>query len=210
MKDKLKNFVQEHREAFDTFEPRAELWQEICQELPAARKEAKVIKISFGQRASFSADALFMRVAAAIVLLFACGLTLFLMKQNTPKAANTIAATSQNRLQNISPEIVEVEAYYTSQIQEKKSELSAYDLKLLGLNSDAGIDQELARLDSSYTQLKQELYTTPNTDLVVEAMIQNLQIRIEVLNRQLEVLQKMEGKQVKPNAEPVKNQTTHV
>lgn len=210
MKDKLKNFVQEHRQAFDTFEPRAELWQEICQELPAARKEAKVIKISFGQRASFSADALFMRVAAAIVLLFACGLTLFLMKQNTPKAANTIAATSQNRLQNISPEIVEVEAYYTSQIQEKKSEMSAYDIKLLGLNSEAGIDQELARLDSSYTQLKKELYTTPNTDRVVEAMIQNLQIRMEVLNRQLEVLQKMEDKQVKPNAKPVNNQTTHV
>jgi len=209
MKDKLKDFVHEHREAFDTFEPRAELWQEICRELPPAPKEAKVIKISFGQRASFSADALFMRVAAAIVLLFACGLTLFLMKQNTPKAANTIAAASQNRLQKISPEIVEVEAYYTSQIQEKKSEMSAYDLKMLGLNSEAGIDQELARLDSSYIQLKKELYTTPNTDRVVEAMIQNLQIRIEVLNRQLEVLQKMGDKKIKPNAEPVQSQTTH-
>jgi len=210
MKDKLKDFVHEHREAFDTFEPRAELWQEICRELPATSKEAKVIKISFGQRASFIADALFMRMAAAVLLLLACGLTLFMMKQSTPKAANTIAAASQNRLQHISPEIVEVEAYYASQIQEKKSELSAYDLKLLGLSSDGGIDQELARLDSSYTQLKKELYTTPNTDRVEEAMIQNLQIRMEVLNRQLEALQKMEGKQVKPDAKPVKNQTSHV
>ncbi|MBF9253343.1 hypothetical protein I2I11_08570 [Pontibacter sp. 172403-2] len=209
MRDKLKDFVHEHREAFDTFEPRADLWQEICRDLPAAPREAKVIKISFGQRASFSADALFMRVAAAILLLFACGLTLFLMKQASPGAANTIATANQARLQKISPEIVEVEAYYTSQIQKKKSELSAYDLKLLGLNGDADIDQELARLDSSYTQLKKELYTTPNTDRVVEAMIQNLQIRMEVLNRQLEVLQKIEHKQKQPDSEPVKNNTTH-
>ncbi|WP_242923522.1 hypothetical protein [Pontibacter liquoris] len=209
MKDKLKEFVQEHRDEFDRFEPRAELWQEICPELPAAGKEAKVINIKFGERASFSADFLFMRIAAAILLLFACGLTLFLTKHNTPQATQTIAFTSQNKLQKIAPEIVEVEAYYASQIQEKKSELSEYDLKVLGMSSDAGIDKELARLDSSYTQLKKELYTTPNTDRVVEAMIQNLQIRIEVLNRQLEVLQKIEDKQKQPTTEPAKDETTH-
>ncbi|WP_347159626.1 hypothetical protein [Pontibacter chitinilyticus] len=209
MEDKLKGFVSEHRDAFDTFEPRAELWQEICQELPSPLKEAKVINIKFGERASFSADFLFMRIAAAVLLLLTCGLTLFVMKQKAFTGTSTIAAASQNKLQKIAPEIVEVEAYYTSQIQEKKSELSVYDKKVLGLSGDAGIDSELARLDSSYTELKKELYTTPNTDRVVEAMIQNLQIRMEVLNRQLDVLQKIEDKQKGPTSEPVRDETTN-
>jgi hypothetical protein len=68
----------------------------------------------------------------------------------------------------------------------------------------------MARLDSSYTQLKKQLYTTPNTDKVMGAMIQNLQLRIEVLNRQLEVLQRVEKLQKQQNSEPQKDETSNV
>lgn len=219
MKDRLKEFVNENREEFDVFEPRPELWQEICQQMPSTakqekmpRKEAKIISINFGERLNFSADFMFMRVAATIVLLLACGLTLLLVKQNTPAAPDTTiaAATSQPALSQIAPEMVEVEAYYTSLINNKREELSEYDLKVLGLDEAQEIDRELARLDSSYTQLKKQLYTTPNTDQVMGAMIQNLQIRIEVLNRQLEVLQKIEKLQNENATEPKYNETTTI
>ncbi|MFD2246151.1 hypothetical protein [Pontibacter ruber] len=216
MKEGLEKFVSEHRDEFDVFEPRPELWQKICPHVPPIeqvkdKKEAKVISFSFGERASFSADMFFMRVAAAIILLLGCGLTLFLMKQNTPEAAYTIAATTeQAKLRKIAPELVEVEAYYTSQIEEKKSQLTEYDLKVLGLDEQQDIDRELARLDSSYTQLKKQLYTTPNTDKVMGAMIQNLQIRIEVLNRQLEVLQRIEKLQKQRTTQPQKDETSNV
>jgi hypothetical protein len=211
MKDSLEKFVSENREDFDVFEPRPELWQSICPQVPPkAKKEAKVISINFGERVSFSADMLFMRVAASIILLLGCGLTLFLVKQSAPEAAYTLAATEQGQLRKIAPELVEVEAYYTSQINEKKDQLTAYDLKVLGLDEQQDIDRELARLDSSYTQLKKQLYTTPNTDKVMGAMIQNLQLRIEVLNRQLEVLQRVEKLQKQRNTEPQKNETSNV
>ena len=210
MKDRLKEFVSEHRDEFDVFEPRPDLWQNICQETQAPRKEAKVISIKFGERASFSADFLFMRVAAAIVLLLGCGLTLFLMKQNTPDTSTMVAASEQKVISNIAPEIVEVEAYYVSQIEEKKSELSEYDKKVLGLGDQKEIDRELARLDSSYLVLKKQLYTTPNTEEIVEAMVQNLQIRIEVLNRQLEVLQSIKKMERTINAELKENETTNI
>ena len=65
-------------EDFDVFEPRPELWQEICSDLNTQkaiekkpRKEAKVISINFGERLNFTADFMFMRVAATIVLLLA-------------------------------------------------------------------------------------------------------------------------------------------
>lgn len=193
MKDRLKDFVSEHRDDFDVYEPRPELWQEICQEFPVKKKEeTKVIKFSFGDSFSFSGDMLFMRVAAAVILLVGCGLTLWLTKQSASEGKYTLVAANQPAIQKIAPELVEVEAYYTSQLKSKKEELSDYDMKVLGLDEKKEIDREIARLDSSYIQLKKQLLTAPNTDKVMNAMIQNLQIRIEVLNRQLEVLQKIE------------------
>ncbi|MCX2738544.1 hypothetical protein [Pontibacter anaerobius] len=210
MKDRLEKFVQDNREEFDVFEPRPELWQHICHDLPkqSPEKEARVIKVNFGERASFSADFFFMRVAAAIVLLLGCGLTIFLMKQQAPDTTNTLAAATS--INAIAPELPEVEAYYVSQIEAKKSELSEYDLKVLGLDEQQVIDKELARLDSSYVQLKKQLYTTPNTDEIVGALIQNLQIRIKVLNRQLEVLQSLEQNKQEPNQEPQNDDTSNV
>ncbi|HEY4651316.1 MAG TPA: hypothetical protein VIG72_07865 [Pontibacter sp.] len=208
MKDRLKDFVSEHREEFDVYEPRPELWQEICQELPAKRRgETKVIKFSFGDSFSFSGDLVFMRVAAAIILLIGCGLTLWLTKQSAAENSYTLAAANQPAIQKIAPEMVEVEAYYTSQLKEKKQELSAYDLKVLGLDEKKDIDRELARLDSSYIQLKKQLLIAPNTDKVMNAMIRNLQLRVEVLNRQLEVLQKINKLQKQTTDEIVSNET---
>ena len=217
MKNRLEKFVQDHREEFDVFEPRTELWQQICQDLPqqTPEKEAKVIKFSFGDRASFSADYFFMRVAAAIVLLLGCGLTIFLMKQQTPESAYTLASTESITTASlevgaIAPELPEIEAYYVSQIEEKKSELSEYDLKVLGLDEQQVIDKELARLDSSYTVLKQQLYTSPNTEEIVNAMVQNLGIRVRVLNRQLEVLQRLQKINKETNLKQQTNDTSNV
>ena len=217
-KDRLENFVQDNREEFDVFEPRPELWQHICRDLSQEspeKKEAKVIKFSFGERASFSADFFFMRVAAAIVLLVGCGLTLFLMKQQPPETAYTLASTESieteaPELSSIAPELPEIEAYYASQIEEKKSELSEYDLKVLGLDEQQVIDKELAQLDSSYTQLKKQLYTSPNTEEIVNAMIQNLWIRVRVLNKQLEVLQRLQKMNTETNDKQQTNDSSNV
>ena len=208
MEDRLKDFVSEHRDDFDVYEPRPELWQEICQKLPVKKKEeTKVIKFNFGETFSFSGDMVFMRVAAAVILLIGCGLTLWLTKINAPEGNYTDAAVSQPAINKIAPELAEVEAYYTSQLKDKKEELSEYDMKVLGLDEKKEIDREIARLDSSYIQLKKQLLTTPNTDKVMNAMIQNLQIRIEVLNRQLEVLQKIEKLQKQTTEETLNDET---
>ncbi|MBB6611322.1 hypothetical protein H7F15_09760 [Pontibacter sp. Tf4] len=209
MKDRLKDFVSEHRDEFDVYEPRPELWQEICQEISVEkeRQETKVIRFSYGDNFSFSGNLAFMRVAAAILLLLGCGLTLWMTKQRTEEGTYSLAAATQPAIQKIAPELVEVEAYYTSQLKSKKEELSEYDMKVLGLDEKRDIDRELARLDSSYIQLKKQLLTAPNTDKVMNAMIQNLQIRIEVLNRQLEVLQKIETLQKQTTEEQLSNET---
>ena len=78
------------------------------------------------------------------------------------------------------------------------------------MDEDQEIDRELARLDSSYLQLKKQLITTPNTEEIVGALIQILQIRIDVLNRQLEILQNLEKLEQNLNNELKENETTNV
>jgi hypothetical protein len=178
MDDKLKNFINEHRDEFDTFEPRPDLWQDISKELPQ-KKTARVI-------------------SAAVVLLIAA---VFVIRQyiptnqtNDPAGATTTAAS----LEKIAPQMAEVESYYTSLINEKKAQMGNFDLKSLGINDN--LQQDIAVLDSAYAKLKTELLTTPNKEQIMDAMIQNLQLRMEILNQQLKTLE---------DIRKIKQQTKH-
>jgi phage shock protein A len=50
---------------------------------------------------------------------------------------------------------------------------------------------DIKRLDSTYTLLKQQLPVNPNKEELLEAMIYNLQLQIELLNQQLNIIQKI-------------------
>ncbi len=68
-------------------------------------------------------------------------------------------------------------------------EVSAYDLKALGIEED--LQGDISGLDSSYARLKRELVNTPNKERIIEAMIINLQMRMDILNQQLKTLEKI-------------------
>jgi hypothetical protein len=188
MDDKLKNFINEHRDEFDTFEPRPDLWQDISKELPQ-KKTARVISLTYARMWQY---------AAAVVLLIAA---VFVIRQyiptnqtNDPAGATTTAAS----LEKIAPQMAEVESYYTSLINEKKAQMGNFDLKSLGINDN--LQQDIAVLDSAYAKLKTELLTTPNKEQIMDAMIQNLQLRMEILNQQLKTLE---------DIRKIKQQTKH-
>ena len=193
MKESLEDFVRAHRDEFDSFEPRPDLWQDICEELTApVKKETKIIGFN-------SRD--FLRYAAAAVLLLATGFGLRLVTQkNNQVAGNTMA---QVQLAKVAPEMAEVESYYTRVINQKKSKLNDIDLKAIGMDEEW--NQELAQLDSSYQKLKKELLINPDKEKVIAAMTRNLHIRLEILNRQLQVLERINTIKDQP-----KNEITNV
>lgn len=89
-------------------------------------------------------------------------------------------------IKKINPELAEVEVYYTSLIDQKRKELkeinpSAYD----------EFEKDFAKLDSAYQQLRKGFKKSPNQEQVSNAMIQNLRLRIEILERQIEILEKI-------------------
>ncbi|AMM51424.1 hypothetical protein TH61_09885 [Rufibacter sp. DG15C] len=197
MKDRLEDFVKAHRDEFDSFAPRPDLWQEIAADLepgqttmhvePTAGKEASILSMNWNVA---------WRYAAAVAMLVSVFLTAWYYGANSAQAPQ-LAATQPASLEKIAPELKQIETQFVSIIEQKESQLQEYDLKALGMEKEW--EQEAKALDASYNQLKQELYTTPNKAELIQAMSDNLKMRIAILNRQLAILE---------NIQTVKKQST--
>ncbi|MFB9865193.1 hypothetical protein [Rufibacter immobilis] len=197
MKDKLKDFVQDHRDEFDSFAPRPDLWQDIAAELQqenskpmlaVAPEPAQAKVFSLNWNTAF-------RYAAAVAVLVMVAFTARYFISNSADQTGSVAATQPVTLDKIAPELRQIETQYVQVIQEKKSELRA-----LGVG-----DIQFADLDSAYNELKKELYTTPNKEVLLQAMSDNLKMRIALLNQQLEVLENRSKEQTR-----VRHETTNI
>ncbi|MET4108665.1 hypothetical protein [Hymenobacter sp. UYP22] len=96
--------------------------------------------------------------------------------------ATTAAAGPEQRLASA---VQRMESYYATQIAERQQELHEVAAETVGVAPKADWQQELAALDSTYQQLKAELYRNPEPDVVLEAMNRNMQIRLDLLTQQL-------------------------
>lgn len=75
-----------------------------------------------------------------------------------------------------------MERYYIAQLNDRKTQLAQ-----LAPAATAEWARELVGLDSSYQQLKRELPQHPQPEVVLTAMNRNLQIRLDILDQQLEL-----------------------
>ena len=83
------------------------------------------------------------------------------------------------------------EYYYQMVIHEKLEKIKAYD-EALSERIKKDFFQELSTLDAAYQTMKRELVESQSNEQVISAMIHNLQLRIDVLNKQLEILNEIE------------------
>jgi hypothetical protein len=100
----------------------------------------------------------------------------------SPSGELTPSAVNQNRNARLDTAVRGMETYYVSQLNDRKAELSQ-----LAPEAAAEWSRELVDLDSSYQQLKRELPRHPQPEVVLTAMNRNLQIRLDILDRQLEL-----------------------
>ena len=101
---------------------------------------------------------------------------------NGPEWQATAAAAGPE--QRLASAVQRMEAYYAAQLMERQQELRQIDAETAAAPR-ADWQQELAALDSTYQQLKTELYRNPEPDVVLEAMNRNMQIRLDLLAQQL-------------------------
>ena len=170
MDDRLEKFLKTHREDLDDKIPRNDLWEGIARELPNAKQRR------------ISKPVIFWRAAAVILLLFSSWLVFDKLTQGTQEG--TIVA-------DLNPQLIEAEDYYISLIDQKREEILMISEKY-----EFGSDflYEIDQLDSMYVVLKQDM-ANGNEENLVDAMILNLQLRIEILNQQLSIIQSIENNQ---------------
>ena len=191
MSNQLEKFVRDNRDQFDSDEPSPQVWKELEKQLSPKKNNGKVIAMRF----------LRLSAAAAILVLAGLGVySLFNNKKvdNTAKNEKTTApaATGNDDILNkINPVYAKEVYHFTQLIELKQSELKQIEKDNPELYKQFITD--IDKLDSSYNALKKELPDNPNREQLLEAMIQNLRLQTELLNQQLEIIQKI--KQSKSN-----------
>ena len=173
MGDRLEKYIRAHRNEMDFKEPRKDLWEDIAQQLPKP-----------DSRKQTSRSFILWRAAAVILLVISSWLAY-------DKVSQYISDDEPVNLAEISPELHEAELFYVTLIEQKSDEINMLSRKY-GLEEHFHGDIEM--LDSMYVTLKNDL-KFGNEEVLIDAMILNLQMRIEILNTQLSIIQSIENRQ---------------
>jgi hypothetical protein len=196
-KDKLERFVRDNHEAFDDKEPSLDLWKRIEAGLDkSSLDKPKLEQAGLGTASPFLQvhknrslaegrqigwPILDWRVAASIAVLLLAGCFLYMNQQyGVTKQPEVIAA---------SPSYAKEVVHYTQLIDDKRAELKQMTEDNPALYQEFATD--LDRLERSYQSLRADLPKNPNQEVLIQAMIQNLQLQINLLNEQLRVIQRI-------------------
>ena len=205
MKDKLQRFVRDNREAFDVYEPSDDLWNRLNQQLPVGETTsdpeitAPPLPVAEAPK-TVNEDAkngnaynpfkrtwqnLNWRVAASIALVAGLGWFGYRINQN-------YGITEAPEVAMADPTFAKQVSQYTQLIDNKRSELRQMTESNPNLYKEFAV--ELDQLERSYQNLKSDLPKNPNQEVVIQAMIQNLQWQIDLLNQQLDIIQRIKNK----------------
>ncbi|WP_258104341.1 hypothetical protein [Marinoscillum sp. MHG1-6] len=160
MGDLLEKYVIDHRQEFDDLDPSENLWGSIKKNLNPVERTGT--------------DRSWIWKVAAVVFLASTIALVIERQMDMGTSEETIAKQ----------EFYEAESYYFHQINQKKKELS--DLGIKDKNYDLLVEEQY--LDGYYQELKKDYFGKMNNDQVKDAMIQNLRMRIRILNDQIKIL----------------------
>ena len=172
MNKSLEEKLREQRDAMDSLEPSAGLWDKIDQELD--QKEDPKTKRLGGGRWYWQ--------AAAVIFFSLSAYLLFDRYQEPP------AQMADVLYERLGTDFVEIEQYYGQVISLKRRELEGYSNQYPGISEI--VDTDLNTLNEEYKLLEQE-FIISNNQAVVDAMIENLRTRIDILSSQIEHLKKL-------------------
>lgn len=177
----LERFVRDNREAFDQISPAPALWDKIGEAIGEQNKRStRVVRMSRVRWA----------VAATLFLALAGSIYWFSGTRHVPLAEKQ-HNVSDPLVQQIDPQYARLVTEFTGVIESKQTELKKLE------KDDPVLYQkfsgDIQKLDSSYQVLRSTLKANPNAEQLLQAMIENLQLQVNLLNRQLEIIQKVKN-----------------
>ncbi|MBS4065919.1 MAG: hypothetical protein KGZ74_15270 [Chitinophagaceae bacterium] len=174
MSNNLEQFIRENRSEFNDERPSRNVWDEIEAALPKAQPKAKVVSLGNVYK--------LMAAAAVVCILLTSAYFIYMRKDNVQTGTIT-QETKQDAIKLASPADASQMNQVFNAIQTRQQELkeaTAGNPELYSKFLD-----DLKVLDSTYTMLQKQAAQTPNRDVIIKAMIQNLQLQAELLYRQL-------------------------
>lgn len=178
--DKLEKFIREKRSSLDDRNPPEAIWKEINDQLDSEGREVVMFRHLW-------------KVAAIFLFVMVVWLLADRHQQQEQFNLSQIETTQGIDLR-------EVENYYVKLIENKQQEIRHFiDVYP---EADAQLSTDINKLDSSYQELKKKLLEQPN-EKIIDAMVINLQTRIEILNQQLSILERI--KQLKEQGDETSN-----
>ena len=170
MKDNLERFIADNAEAFNQLSPSDDVWQAIDKQLQPKRRRV------------YTAHYL----AAASVLLIAVAFVWFFRHSDVPQII-----ISDNA------EIKQAEAFYVSEVETKQAELQPFGSEYPAMFKD--FESEMDTLHVMYHQLETEYKNSNGNEAVQQALIQNLQMQVQLLNKQVQIITQLTQKGNKKN-----------
>ena len=194
MSNELKKFIDENRREFDDDLPSTAAWHQVERSI-GANKPLK----------QFSIRDIYKWCAVAAVFFITATCFYFLVihdngKKNHAANKGTPAlnnANGPNDISRMAPEYAaEAKKIYQS-IENQQQQLQAMAKEQPQLYSQFADD--LAALDSSYRVLKTQAVQTPNREVIIKAMLQNLQLQAELLSKQLGIIHEFKNDKTENN-----------
>jgi len=162
--DKLEKYIIDHRSQFDDQDPDPEIWERV------ETRKSLVIRINWKDIAW---------KAAAVAAIFVASYFFhdYMASRNQP--FQSFMSKNAGDVSPMVSELIEAEAYYSSQIDRKKDEV----FRLTASNPEVRreIDMEMVDLDRVFSELKKDLKDNADNEEVIEAMIQNYRLKLDIL-----------------------------
>jgi len=174
--DKLKKFIQHNLDEFDTEMPSNMLWDKI-------KKEGKEEEQPLKKNKVFKLNTGWYKIAAAILLV---SNVYFVVRLSNQKENETVVIEEvqedENLQSKVSPLFVEfsnVELVYQSKVDNRLQKLKNYRTEFPEVNQE--IQMELSVLGKDFEELKNELDENVMDEVIIQAMVENYQIRLQLL-----------------------------
>ena len=191
MSNQLEDFIKDNREAFESEEPKPQLWRDLQARVAENQKDDRVMHLNFLKWTA---------AAAVVIMMVGTFYIVFNQGPTTPVISTNNSSTTvtpDQVLNELNPTYAKEVYHFTQLIELKQSELKQIEKEHPELYQQ--FVKDINKLDSSYQALKTELPKNANRELLLETMIQNLKLQTELLNQQLSVIKQLNQKNKQEN-----------
>jgi len=193
MSTEFEKFIRKNRSDFDDETPSDKVWKEIEKTIPV-KKEAKRFTLTDIYKWSAAAAIFFIALTSVYFLVFK---NKYSHENLTTKKETEQSSPAPGNLNSISVEYAAEFKEASEAVENRQKELRsaiANDPELY-----KKFQQDLNILDSSFRLLRDQANQSVNRDVIIKAMIQNLQLQSELLARQLMVLDEIKKTKTSKN-----------